>query len=70
MVDRDKIESLIRYLQHYTQVLREIAQMDQGQFLREPVTIGGARYYLQVAIETTYIGRSMIGCCTRASGLS
>jgi len=52
MVDQDKIESLLRHLQRYTGILRDIARLDQEQFLREPVTVGGARYYLQVAIET------------------
>jgi hypothetical protein len=52
MVDRDKIESLIRHLRQYTAYLQEIVELDQGEFLRDPRSIGSARYYLQIAIET------------------
>ena len=52
MVDRDKLEGLIRNLRRYTEVLRQIAQRDEAGFVSDPVVIGSARYYLQVAIET------------------
>lgn len=52
MVDRDKLEGLIRNLRRYTEVLRQIAQRDETRFMSDPVVIGAARYYLQVAIET------------------
>jgi len=52
MVDRDKIEGLIRHLQEYTGLLREIAQQDRAAFLKDHKSIGSARYYLQVSIET------------------
>jgi uncharacterized protein YutE (UPF0331/DUF86 family) len=52
MVERDKIEGLIRHLRQYTTHLQEIADQDRGEFLRDPRSIGGARYYLQVSIET------------------
>lgn len=52
MVDRDKIEGLIRHLQQYTAYLQEIVVQDQGEFLGDPRSIGSARYYLQVSIET------------------
>lgn len=52
MVDRDKVEGLIRHLQEYTGFLRDIAQQDRGAFLEDHKSIGSARYYLQVSIET------------------
>jgi uncharacterized protein YutE (UPF0331/DUF86 family) len=52
MVDRDKIEGLIRHLGQYTAYLQEIVGQDQEQFLGDPRSIGSARYYLQVSIET------------------
>jgi len=52
MVDRDKIEGLIRHLQQYTVYLREIVDQDWQEFLRDPKSIGSARYYLQVSIAT------------------
>jgi uncharacterized protein YutE (UPF0331/DUF86 family) len=52
MVDRDKIEGLIRHLQEYTGLVREISQQDRAAFLEDRISIGSARYYLQVSIET------------------
>ena len=52
MVDRDKIEGLIRNLQQYTMYLREIVEQNQQEFLMDYKSIGSARYYLQVSIET------------------
>ena len=52
MVDRDKIEGLIRHLQQYTAYLQGIVEQDQEEFLGDPRSIGSARYYLQVTIET------------------
>ena len=52
MVDRDKFEGLIRHLRQYTAYLQEIVEQDQKEFLRDPRSIGSARYYLHVSIET------------------
>lgn len=52
MVDRDKIEGLIRRLRQYTTYLQEIIQQDRQEFLADPKSIGSTRYYLQVSIET------------------
>ena len=52
MVERDKIEGLARHLRQYTIHLREISGQDEGDFLEDPRSIGSARYYLQVSIET------------------
>jgi len=52
MVERDKIEGLIRHLRQYTTHLQEITDQDRDEFLRDPGSIGSARYYLQVSIET------------------
>ena len=40
MVDRDKLEGLIRNLRRYTEVLRQIAQRDETRFMSDPVDIG------------------------------
>jgi uncharacterized protein YutE (UPF0331/DUF86 family) len=52
MVDRDKIEGLIRHLRQYTTYLQEIVEQDREDFLKDPKSVGSARYYLQVSIET------------------
>jgi uncharacterized protein YutE (UPF0331/DUF86 family) len=52
MVDRDKVEGLIRHLREYTGYLRDIVQQDRAAFLSDPRSVGSARYYLQVSIET------------------
>jgi len=52
MVDRDKMEGLIRHLREYTGFLRQIVQQDRAAFLNDPKSIGSTRYYLQVSIET------------------
>jgi uncharacterized protein YutE (UPF0331/DUF86 family) len=52
MVDRDKVEGLIRHLRQYTTYLHEIAVQDPPEFLKDQRSIGSARYYLQVSIET------------------
>ena len=52
MVDTDKVESLIRHLRQYTTYLEDIAEQDRQEFLKDPKSIGSARYYLQVSIET------------------
>ena len=52
MVDRDKIEGLFRHLERYVTYLRQIGEQDRQNFLRDPRSIGSARYYLQVSIET------------------
>jgi uncharacterized protein YutE (UPF0331/DUF86 family) len=52
MVDRDKVEGLIRRLRQYTTYLYEIASQNPEEYLKDPRSIGSARYYLQVSIET------------------
>jgi uncharacterized protein YutE (UPF0331/DUF86 family) len=52
MVDRDKIGGLIRHLRQYTTYLQDIVAQDRQEFLEDPKSIGSARYYLQVSIET------------------
>jgi uncharacterized protein YutE (UPF0331/DUF86 family) len=52
MVDRDKLEGLMRHLREYTDFLRHISQQNRAVFLNDPKSIGSARYYLQVSIET------------------
>jgi uncharacterized protein YutE (UPF0331/DUF86 family) len=52
MVDREKIEGMLRHLRQYTAYLQEIVAQDQRMFLDDPKSVGSARYYLQVSIET------------------
>lgn len=52
MVDREKIESLLCRLQDYMGFLRDIVQQDRDAFLQDRKSIGSARYYLQISIET------------------
>ena len=52
MADNDKIDGMIRRLEEYTTFLRDIVQQDRATFLADPRSIGSARYYLQVSIET------------------
>lgn len=52
MVDRDKIEGLIRHLRQYVGYLQDATGLDQQEFLDDPRAIGSARYYLQVSIES------------------
>jgi uncharacterized protein YutE (UPF0331/DUF86 family) len=51
MVDRDKIEGLVRHLRQYLKHLRELASLTETQFLADPHAIGSARYYLTVTVE-------------------
>jgi len=52
MVDRDKVEHLLRHLRTYTGHLDAVVTQEEAAFLTNPVLIGSARYYLQVSIET------------------
>ena len=52
MVDRDKIEGLVRQLQLYTGYLIDILKENEAEYLDDPKSIGSSRYYLQVSIET------------------
>lgn len=40
MVDRDKVESIIRHLRQYSAYLREIAELDLPEFLDDPLGSG------------------------------
>jgi uncharacterized protein YutE (UPF0331/DUF86 family) len=51
MVRIEKIEGVFRNLDRYVGILRELAQLPPAVLLADPVRLGGAKYYLQVAIE-------------------
>jgi len=40
MIDRDKVEGLIRHLRQHTGYLRDIAKLDREEFLNDPMAIG------------------------------
>ena len=52
MVDKDKVEGLIRHLRQYMGYLRDIAKLSLEEFLNDPMAVGSARYYLQASIES------------------
>jgi uncharacterized protein YutE (UPF0331/DUF86 family) len=52
MVDRDKMEGMVRHLRRYTSYLQSAVEQDPREFVQDPKSIGSARYYLQVSIET------------------
>ena len=51
MVKLDKFEGIFRNLDEYLAVLRDLAQMPEAALLADMARLGGAKYYLQVAIE-------------------
>lgn len=51
MVKAEKIEGVFRNLDRYVSILRELAQLPPAVLLADPARLGGAKYYLQVAIE-------------------
>jgi len=51
MVDKDRIEGIFRNLDTYLIELRALAQLPQDELLSDMARLGGAKYYLQVAVE-------------------
>ncbi|MEJ5197356.1 MAG: DUF86 domain-containing protein [Anaerolineae bacterium] len=51
MAKLEKIEGIFRNLDRYVAILRDLAAMPKEALLADPVRLGGARYYLQVAVE-------------------
>jgi uncharacterized protein YutE (UPF0331/DUF86 family) len=51
MVKLDKLEGIFRNLDEYLAVLRDLAQVPEAELLADMARLGGAKYYLQVAIE-------------------
>lgn len=51
MVKLDKIEGIFRNLDHYLANLRMLAQIPKAELLTDMARLGGAKYYLQVAVE-------------------
>jgi len=51
MGDPQKIEGAIRNLRRYTGYLHQLGAIGEEELLADPIKIGAARYYLQVAIE-------------------
>jgi len=52
VVNVERIEGLLRNLREYTDHLRAAAALSQAEFLSDPLKVGGAKYYLEVAIES------------------
>ncbi len=51
MVKLDKIEGIFRNLDGYLANLRALAQLPKAELLNDMARLGGAKYYLQVAVE-------------------
>ncbi len=51
MVKLEKIEGAFRNLDRYVAILRNLAAMPAEALFADVVRLGGARYYLQVAVE-------------------
>jgi uncharacterized protein YutE (UPF0331/DUF86 family) len=51
MVKLDKIEGIFRNLDVYVANLRALAQLPKAELLNDMARLGGAKYYLQVAVE-------------------
>jgi uncharacterized protein YutE (UPF0331/DUF86 family) len=51
MVNPTKVNSMMRNLEATVARLRQIAQIPRAAFLADAITLGGAKYYLQIAIE-------------------
>lgn len=52
MVDPAKVEGRVRLLDGYLKVLRRLAKLPQPALIGDPIPLGSAKYYLQVAIES------------------
>lgn len=51
MVRPEKIEGIFRNLDEYLAVLHYLAQVPEAELLADLARLGGAKYYLQVAVE-------------------
>ncbi len=51
MVKLNKIEGAFRNLDGYLVTLRALARLSRAELLADEARLGGAKYYLQVAIE-------------------
>jgi uncharacterized protein YutE (UPF0331/DUF86 family) len=51
MVELETIEGIFRNLDDYLNTLRQLAVLSEDQFVHDPIKLGAAKYYLQVAIE-------------------
>jgi len=45
MVNREKVEGILRNLERYTGHLRALGTLSRDEFLADPIKVGGARYY-------------------------
>ena len=52
MVNQQKLDGLLRNIQSALEQLRAIAKLDRNTLLGDGPVLGGAKYYLQIAIES------------------
>ncbi len=51
MVDAGKVEGLVGNPRRYVSHLRQLSDFSEREFVSDPIKVGAAKYYLQVAIE-------------------
>lgn len=51
MIEPETIEGIFRNLDGYLAPLHQLAALPREQFVNDPIKVGAAKYYLQVAIE-------------------
>jgi uncharacterized protein YutE (UPF0331/DUF86 family) len=51
MVKLEKVEGVFRNLDRYVAILRTLAELPRETLLADKARLGGAKYYLQVAVE-------------------
>jgi uncharacterized protein YutE (UPF0331/DUF86 family) len=51
MIELDRVEGIFRNLDQYLANLRALAHLPKAELLTDAARLGGAKYYLQVAVE-------------------
>ena len=52
MVDREKVERKIQQLEEFLAILAKLSHVPDHALDNDPIALGGAKYYLQVSIES------------------
>ena len=51
MVSPQKVSKKFNLLEEYLRILDQISQTPEGEFLKDKILIGSAKYYIQISIE-------------------
>ena len=52
MVDREKAERKIQQLDEFLAILEKLSKISNNELLKDPITLGSIKYYLQVSVES------------------